>query len=92
VGYLSIGLRPPTQQDLDELAVQSFTEETGGKVMTIADQLRKEGRQEGIQKATERFVLKMIQAGEDIATISEYTGLTSAEIEQLRGKLEKISA
>ena len=67
---------------------ETVAESEKGKVMTIADQLREEGRldgiqrgrQEGIEKVASNMLLKEL----DEKIIAESTGLSIEEIEKLK--------
>ncbi len=63
-----------------KIALESYSEEVGGAVMTIADLLKKEGRQEGVQEGVERVASTMIRKGLDREAIAEFTGLTLNQI------------
>ena len=62
--------------------------------MTIAQQLRQEGEQKGLQEGRQEgeaakareMALTMLSENEPVVKIVRYTGLTEAEIEQLRTK------
>ena len=59
---------------------ETVTENKKGAVMTIAEQLRQEGRQEGIKKVAINMLLKKL----DEKIIAESTGLSIEEIERLK--------
>lgn len=57
-------------------------------VMTLAEQLQQEGRiegkLEGIQEKTKDIAIKLLTEGSDIAFVHKITGLSIAEVEQLK--------
>lgn len=56
----------------------------GEKLMTMAEQLRKEGIQEGKLAATQDIAKAMLERGIDSDIITEITGLSHDELQQLR--------
>jgi predicted transposase/invertase (TIGR01784 family) len=64
-----------------------LSEETGEKIMTIAEQLRIEGMQKGIEKGIEKgrqeIIGKLLQAGMSIAEIAKLLNLPIDEVKQL---------
>ena len=63
-----------------EIAVKYISPSVGGKIMTIAEKLRTEGKAE---KAHE-VALNLLKKGISIDIVSETTGLSPKEIERLR--------
>lgn len=67
-----------------------LSKEFGEKAMTFAQQIKQEGRQEGIQigehKALESVAKKLLQLGEPMDTIVEATGLSTETIKKLLQK------
>ncbi len=60
----------------------------GGDIMpTLADRLRQEGRQEGIQENAENIVINSLKEGLPINTIVNITGLPLERIKQLKLKV-----
>ena len=54
------------------------------KMMTIAERLREEGLQQGIQQEAQRIARTMLENGIDIALVQLITGLSADELEALR--------
>jgi len=70
----------------DEFASKSFTEETGGDVMSILEGERLEATQEAEAKAArekEDIARRCYSDGLDIATIARYMDLPITELEKL---------
>jgi hypothetical protein len=82
--YLYEASRIKNKRDLDQIAVKSFTEATGGRVMTIAEQIKKEN--------SEQIALRMVEDDIAIPTIVRYTGLSEDAVEKLRQEHSRASA
>ncbi len=79
-----------------DTVVESLSTEAKGKIMTIADQIKQEGRQEGLFQGKQegrqegRFeeklevAKKLLNKGSDINTISDLTDLPRNKIEELK--------
>ncbi len=67
-----------------KIPIQYISEDSGGKIMTIAEQLEKKGREEGMQKGRAEVALRLLTKNISIDIISETTGLSVEEIEKLR--------
>ncbi len=69
-------------------AVKEISLEGSELIMTIAEQLIKEGMEKGIEKGMEKGMEKvakqMFSDGEDINKIIKYTGLSREDIERLK--------
>ncbi len=81
-----------------KIAIKYISEDSGGKIMTIAEQLekkgmekgmqkgREEGREEGMQKGRAEVALRLLTKNISIDIISETTGLSVEEIEKIKKK------
>jgi predicted transposase/invertase (TIGR01784 family) len=72
-----------TIDDLKETLTQVFEKEGGDLMATIADKLKEEGRQEGMENKAKETAARMLVDGLPIETISKYTGLPAREIDKL---------
>jgi len=92
--YLLTGSKGEKKQEVVQFALESFTEETGGDVMSILEAEYQEGVKEGVKEEAARAEAKaarekeetarrMYTDGLDIATISNYMGLPITELEKL---------
>ena len=63
-----------------EIAIKYISPRAGGKIMTIAEQLRTEGKAERSQEVA----LGLLREGISLEVISKTTGLSKEEIERLR--------
>jgi len=61
-------------------AVKEASPKGGEMLMTIAEKLRNEGKEEG----KEKVALQMLFENEPVEKITRYTGLTKDRIEELR--------
>jgi len=57
--------------------------ELGEKIMTIAEQLRAEGRQEGRNQRDLEIIERMLSANMEFSLIEKITGLSSAKIQEI---------
>ena len=56
----------------------------GGDIMqTLAQQLKREGKREGMEVKAKETAKRMLEDGLPIETISKYTGLTEKEVKAL---------
>jgi len=53
-------------------------------VMTLAEQLQQEGRNEGIQENTKEIAIKLLDEGSEVAFVHKITGLPIKQIEALK--------
>ena len=69
----------------------TLSTETGEKIMTIAEQLRREGIEIGIEKGRQEELLKiarnLLAANTDLALIAQVTGLSIEQINALKNDL-----
>ncbi len=84
------------REQIEKIALESFTEETGGRIMTIAEKLLKEGmekglkegmekgRKEGMEKGCETVALNMLKEGADLAFILKVSQLSPEQLQRLR--------
>ena len=79
--YLYRTSEPESREELDEIAVKSFTRETGGKIMTIAEQLLEEG--------AEKVIGTMIRKGADKDYILYMTEVDPETLERLWQKYKQ---
>ena len=81
----------PTPEKLKELIEKTITKETGGVLMTVAEQLieegKKEGIKEGIKKAKIEDARKMLIKKYPIEDIADITGLPVEEIKKLKSSV-----
>ncbi|WP_205297232.1 hypothetical protein [Candidatus Pantoea multigeneris] len=52
--------------------------------MTIAEQLKQEGKQEACEETVEKIVLRLLLQGMDIRTIQDLIGLSDSDIEKIK--------
>ncbi len=82
--YLLSCARWESLPDFKEIAVKSYSDVVGGAVMTLADILKREGREQylhqGIEKGIHQVVEKMIRKGLDWDEIAELSGLSHEKI------------
>lgn len=79
-----------------EEAISCLSKESGEKIMTLGEELRAEGRdqgllqgrsdglREGMQKALKIFVLNLLKENEPIEKITKLTGLSANEINKMK--------
>ena len=95
--YLYKASRIEKKEDLNEIAVQSLSRETGEHIMmTLAEKDRKEARKEAWKEASEvtrketrkevseQFALRLIDDGLDVKTVVRYTKLSEEAVERLK--------
>ena len=72
--------------EYDKLVIGEYNRELGRKEGLELGRAegREEGREEGLKEGTEIVVRKMLAADVPMERISEWTGLTKAEIEALK--------
>lgn len=63
---------------------QEFSQEVGDKVMTIAQQLRFEGLQQGIQQGKVEMAKQLIAANLDLTFIAKVSGISMAKLLELK--------
>jgi predicted transposase/invertase (TIGR01784 family) len=88
---IQAGKAKDNHQIIDSIA-ESLSPEARGKVMTIADQLKREGKQEGLQQGFIEGKLevakKLLNKGSDVNTITELTDLPRNKIEELKKQIQ----
>ena len=92
--YLYEGSRIENKSDIDRIALESFSRETGEQVMTIAEQIRQEATLKATREATrktkakttEAIARKLIDEGLDVTTIVRCTELTADEVKNLKSR------
>ncbi len=80
--YLFEASGAENRQKIEEIALQSLSEETGGDIMTIAEQLRKEGA----AKKNEEVALKMLEQGVGADIIQSCTGMSMEDLGHLQSR------
>ena len=75
-----------SKQEMVKIAKQ-ISIEGGELVMSVAEQLRQEGKQEGIQEGIKRTAKIMIVEGAPTDRIKTYTGLTEEEIDEIKKEI-----
>jgi len=77
------------------ILTDNLSSTTGDSIMTIAQQLRQEGKQEGIQigehNALEAVAKKLLQIDEPLDKIVETTGLSVEEIKKIALTINRLS-
>ena len=63
---------------------KAVSEEKRGNIMTIAEKLRAEGMQQGMQNKALEIAKKMVSQKIDINTVSTITGLNLEEIDNIK--------
>ena len=63
-----------------------ISHEVGEKIMSLAEQLKKEGREEGMLEKEIEIAKRMLDAGSDSIFIEKVTGLSRDKIEELKKK------
>jgi len=85
--YLFEASSTKKQDEIEQIAEQSFSKETKEGVMTIAEKLRaegeKRGKKEGRMEGIRSVALRMLKKGLDFATVSEYSGLSIETLKSL---------
>jgi predicted transposase/invertase (TIGR01784 family) len=73
-----------------DLVKTKLMPEVGEKIMTIAEQLKAEGKLEGIQQGIEKtkreIAERLLAANEDLMKIANITGLSLEKIKELKQK------
>ena len=64
--------------------IRNVSPDTGEQIMTIAKQLRTEGKAEGLAEGKAEVARGMLKKGYPVSDIAELTGLSIKEIEKLR--------
>lgn len=81
------------RDDLPEEELQKIAGETvpeGSEfVMTVAERLRQEGKQNGIEEEKRNLAKNLLLMGDPIAKIAMVTGLTEKEIEEIKKDIDK---
>jgi hypothetical protein len=72
------------KDELLNVLVKNLSKPAGDNVMTIAQQLRQEGRYEG----SVSFVKYLLSEGKSIKEIGELTGLSFSEIEKIKKEIK----
>ena len=67
-------------QDIVKMIAQNFETITEEKVMTIAERLRQEGRQEGLEKAA----IALIKDGMELSKVSSILSLSESKLKKLK--------
>ncbi|BAL98194.1 MULTISPECIES: hypothetical protein [Caldilinea] len=71
--------------------VRQYAPETGGDMLTYAEELRQEGLQEGLQKGELKGKLETIESllavGTEWSLITRATGITPEEFERLKAEV-----
>ena len=81
-----------------DLVQSSLSPEVGEKVMTIAEQLRREGEargeargeSRGIEKQSILIAKRLLSEGMELSFIAKITQLTLDQINQLKNKMEDV--
>ena len=73
--YLYGTAPPECRTEMEEIAIKSFTEETGGKIMTIAEQISKEAQAE--------LIIQMIHNGMEKDEIQRVTNIDPRVLDEL---------
>jgi len=87
IRYLLRAAKYLNKDQLEE-SVQKELPEWRSDYMSIADVLRKEGKEEGERNKAIEASKKMIQDGLSLEIISKYEGLSISELEQIKKELE----
>jgi predicted transposase YdaD len=76
------------KEDADEVAkrIGSIYPEGSEVLMTLAEQFREEGKQEGEAYTVKKIALEMLKKGSDIDFIAEVNQLETKEIKKLKGQ------
>lgn len=86
--YLYEASRVENKDAVDHIAKETFSKETGAEIMTIAEKLKEEGREEGLQEGSYKKAVevarRMISLGNADEQIQLVTELSLAEIRVLR--------
>lgn len=81
------------RDDLPEEELQKIAGETvpeGSEfVMTVAERLRQEGKQNGIEEEKRNLAKNLLLMGDPIAKIAMVTGLTEKEIDEIKKDIDK---
>ncbi len=80
--YLVTSANMENLAKFSEIAVKSFSEETGGAAMTLSEVIQREGE----KRTMEKIVKNMLKDGFDYQTIARITGLSHEEIDLLTKK------
>ncbi|WP_287961030.1 hypothetical protein [Caldilinea sp.] len=76
--------------------VRQYAPETGGDMLTYAEELRQEGLQEGLQKGELKGKLETIESllavGTEWSLITRATGITPEEFERLKAEVRGLKA
>ena len=85
VNYLksAVGLSRELWERVEQSAIEEGVLKKGG-YMDIREEIREEGRLEGIRKGRQEVVLNMLKKRTKISFISEVTGLSEKEIKKLK--------
>lgn len=85
VNYLksAVGLSRELWERVEQSAIEEGLLQKGG-YMDIREEIREEGRLEGIRKGRQEVVLNMLKKRTKISFISEVTGLSEKEIKKLK--------
>ncbi|MGA1867663.1 MAG: Rpn family recombination-promoting nuclease/putative transposase [bacterium] len=84
-----------TSERLKEIIEETFSKETGGVLMTVAEQLIEKGKKEGIEKGKKEGIKKakieaakkMLSKKYPINDIADITGLPVEEIKKLKSSV-----
>lgn len=77
-------------QELIDIMHSQLSPDVENEIMTLAEKLRDEGRNEGIAKGADNKAIeiakRMLEAGSDIAFVIKVTNLSTAQIKALQKK------
>jgi predicted transposase/invertase (TIGR01784 family) len=71
-------------KEVTQIFADAVSDQDEGKIMNIANGLRREGRQEGIQEGIEHVAKNMLASNMNIDVISKATKLSVAQIKSLK--------
>ena len=71
-------------KQLMDIMHSQLSPDVENEIMTLAERLRDEGRNEGADKKAIEIAKRMLDAGSDIAFVTKVTNLTAAQIKALQ--------
>jgi predicted transposase/invertase (TIGR01784 family) len=90
--YLYEALKLENHKPVNQIAIKTFSKETGDKMITIADSLREEGLKEGELRKSVEIVKNLISKGFTDDLIQDVTGLALEQIQAIRKQKDPLNS